>query len=89
MHRLPSYPPHPAFQGGDEITEIPSSELEKPITEGIKNKERQSDKIFFFFFPGDRRETAGYTEPQEIRQTDHETQITSDCKKEGGKPTLH
>ena len=35
---------YPAFQGGDEITEIPSSELEKPITERIKYQERQTDK---------------------------------------------
>ena len=80
MHRLPSDPPHPAFQGGDEITEIPSSELEKPITERKKNQERQSDKRGRD--PGDRRETAGQTEPQEVRQTDRETQITSNCEKE-------
>ena len=80
MHRLPSDPPHPAFQGGDEITEIPSSELVKPITEKIKNQERQSDKRGRD--PGNRRETAGQTEPQEVRQTDRETQITSNCEKE-------
>ena len=34
---LPRDPPHPAFLGGDEITEIPSSELEKPITVRVKN----------------------------------------------------
>ena len=44
VHRLPSNPPHPAFQGGDDITEIPSSELERPITERIKCQERQSDR---------------------------------------------
>ena len=45
-------PPHPAFVGGDEITEIPSSGLERPITEEIKKPERQERD------PGDRRETA-------------------------------
>ena len=80
MHRLPSDPPHPAFQGGDEITEIPISELVKPITEKIKNQESQSDKRGRD--PGNRRETAGQTEPQEVRQTDRETQITSNCEKE-------
>ena len=54
VHGLPSDPTHPAFQGGDEITEIPSSELEKPITEGINNPERQSDKRERD--PGDRRD---------------------------------
>ena len=34
---------------------------------------------------GNRRETAGQTEPQEISQTDRETQITSSCE-EGGSP---
>ena len=34
--------------------------------------------------PEDKRETSGQTEPQEIRQTDRETQITSNCEKEGG-----
>ena len=82
MHRLPSDPPHPAFQGRDEITEILSSELEKPITEGIKNQERQPDKRGRD--PGDRRDTACQTEPQEIRQTDSEAQITSNCENEGG-----
>ena len=82
MHRLPSDPPHPAFQGRDEITEILSSELEKPITEGIKNQERQPDKRGRD--PGDRRDTASQTEPQEIRQTDSEAQITSNCENEGG-----
>ena len=87
MHRLPSDPPHPAFQGRDEITEILSSELEKPITEGIKNQERQPDKRGRD--PGDRRDTACQTEPQEIRQTDRVTQITFNCEKEGGKPPPH
>ena len=59
---------YPAFLVGDEITEIPSSELEKPITVGVKNSERQSDKREQD--PGDRRETAGQTEQQVIRQTD-------------------
>ena len=30
MHGLQSDPPHPSFLGGDEITEIPCSELERP-----------------------------------------------------------
>ena len=34
-------------------------------------------------YPGARRDTAGQTDPQEIRQTDHETQITSSCEEEG------
>ena len=84
VHKLPSDPPHPAFQGGDEITEIPSSELERPITERIKCQERQSDRRERD--PGDRRETAGQTETQEIRQTDRETHITSSCEKEGEPP---
>ena len=84
MHGLPSDPPHPAFLGGDEITEIPSSELEKPITAGVKDQERQSDESERD--PGDRRETAGQTEQQVIRQTDHKTQITFNCEKEGGEP---
>ena len=82
VHGLPTNPPHPAFQGGDEITEIPSSEQERPITERIKCQERQSDKRERD--PGDRRKTAGQTETQEIRQIDHKTQITSSCEKEGG-----
>ena len=82
VHGLPSDPSHPAFLGGDEITEIPSSELEKLITEGVKNPERQSDKRERD--PGDRRETAGQTEQQVIRQTDREIHITSSCKAEEG-----
>ena len=78
-------PPHPAFVGGDEITEIPSSTLEKPITEEIKNPERQADKRERD--QGDRRETAGQTEQQVIRQTDRKTQITPSCEmKRGGTP---
>ena len=76
------------FQGGDEITEIPSSELERPTTEESKRQERQLDRRERD--PGDRRDTAGQTEPQEIIQTDRRTQITSSCK-EGGRgshPTL-
>ena len=88
MHGLPSNPPHPSFQGGDEITEIPSSELERPITEGIKSQGRQPDRRERD--QGNRRETAGQTEPQEISQTNRETQITSSCEEEGGEahPTL-
>ena len=74
--------PHPSFQGGDEITEIPSSELERPITEESKRQERQLDRRERD--PGDRRDTAGQTEPQEIIQADHGTQITSSCE-EGGR----
>ena len=44
VHGLPSDPPHPLFQGGDEITEIPSLELERLITEGVKSQERQLDR---------------------------------------------
>ena len=68
MHGLSSNPPHPAFQGGDEIIEIPSSELERPITEKIKSQDRQQDQRERD--QGNRRETAGQTEPQEISQTD-------------------
>ena len=84
MHGLPSDPPHPAFQGGDEITEILSSELERPITDGINSQGRQQDQS-----KRGTGETAGQTEPQEISQTNGETQITSSCEEEGGgKPTL-
>ena len=44
MYMVCPVTPHPAFIGGDEITEIPNWELEKLIAEGIKNPERQSDK---------------------------------------------
>ena len=71
MHRLPSDPTHPSFRGGDEITKIPSSELERPITEGIKSQGRQSDRRERD--QGNRRETAGQTEPQEISQTERDT----------------
>ena len=84
VHGLPSDPPHPSFQGGDEITEIPSLELERPITEEIKGQERQL--VRRERDPGDRRDTAGQTEPQGIRQTDRKTQITSSCE-EGGRGT--
>ena len=80
---LPSDPPPPSFQEGDEITEITSLELERPITEEIKGQERQL--IRRERDPGDRRDTAGQIEPQGIRQTDH-TQITSSCE-EGGRGT--
>ena len=84
VHGLPSDPPHPSFRGGDEITKIPSSELERPITEGIKSQGRQPDRREQD--QGNRRETAGQTEPQEISQTDREKQITSSCEVEGGSP---
>jgi len=74
------------LQGGDEVTEIPSSELERPPTEEIRNQESQLDKRRRD--PGDRIETAGQTEQQVIRQTDRETQMTSSCEMEkgGGQP---
>ena len=40
----PVTPPHPAFLEGDEITEMPNSKPERPITEGINNPERKSDQ---------------------------------------------
>ena len=52
------------------MTEIPSSELEVLIPEESKRQERQLD----------RRDTAGRTEPKEIKQADHGTQITSSCE---------
>ena len=58
----PVTPPHPSFHGGDEITEIPSLEVERLIIEGIKRNERQLER--------DRRNTAGQTELQGITQTD-------------------
>ena len=78
-------PPHPLFQGGDEITEIPSSELERPLTEESKRQEKQLDRRERD--PGDRRDTAGQTEPQEIIPADPGTQITSSMEREGGDPT--
>jgi len=74
--------PHPLFQGGDKITEISSSELERLIAERIKSQDRQLDTREQD--PGDRRDTAGQTTPQEIRQTDFETQITSSYEEAGG-----
>ena len=76
------------FQGGDEITEIPSLDVEKPITEDIGRQDRQLGRSDHD--PGARRDTAGPTGPQEIRQTDSETQITSSCEEEGrgSDPTL-
>jgi len=44
VHSFPSDPP-PSFQGGDEITEIPSSELERLIPEESKRKEIQLVKL--------------------------------------------
>ena len=81
VHGLPSAPP-PSFQGGDEITEIPALDVEKPITEDIARQDRELGKSDHD--TGARRDTAGQTDPQEIRQTDRETQITSSCE-EGGK----
>ena len=59
VHGLPSDPPHPSFQGGDEITEIPSSELDRPIKERIKSQERQLDRRKRD--PAGQRETDGTT----------------------------
>ena len=75
-------------QGGDEITEIPSLGVEKPITEDVGRQDRQLGRSDCD--PGARRDTAGQTETQEIRQTDHETQITSSCEEagRGSHPTL-
>ena len=84
VHGVPSDPQHQSIQGGDEITEIPSSELERSITEKIKSQERQQD--WRERDQENRRETAGKTEPQEIGQTDRETQITSSCEEGGGSP---
>ena len=72
----------------DEITEILALEIEKPTTEDIARQDRQLGKSDHD--PGTRRDTAGQTDPLDIRQTDRETQITSSCE-EGGKgshPTL-
>ena len=81
----PVTPPHPAFEGGDEITEIPNSRQEKLITEGINVPERQWNQKEKD--SRDRIETAGQTEQQCRRQTDRETQITSSCEEgEGGAP---
>ena len=88
VHGLTSGPPRPSFQGGDEITEIPILDVEKPVTEDIARQDRQLGKSDHD--PGARRDTAGQTDTVEIRQTDRETQITSSCE-EGGKgshPTL-
>ena len=63
MHRLPSDPTHPSFRGGDEITKIPSSEFK---SQGRQSDQRERDQ-------GNRRETAGQTEPQEISQTERDT----------------
>ena len=81
----PVTPPHPAFVGGDEITEIPNSRQEKLITEGIKAPERQWNQGERD--PRDKIETAGQTDQQYRGQTDRETQITSSCEEgEGGAP---
>ena len=81
----PVTPPHPAFEGGDEITEIPNSRQEKLITEGINAPERQWNQGERD--PRDKIETAGQTDQQYRGQTDRETQITSSCEKgEGGAP---
>ena len=57
MYMVCPVTPPPSFQGGDEITEIPSLDEEKPITEGIMRQERQLDGRDRG--PGDRRNTAG------------------------------
>ena len=86
VHGLPSDPSHPELQGGDEVKEIPSLELERLTAEEIRNQESQLDKRRRD--PGDRSETAGQIEHQVISQTDRETQITSSCEMErgGGNP---
>jgi len=75
-------------QGGGEITEIPSLGVEKPITEDVGRQDRQLGRSDCD--PGARRDTAGQTETQEIRQTDRETQITASCEEagRGSHPTL-
>ena len=61
VHCFLSDPLQPSFQGWDEITEIPSSELESPIPGESKIQERQLDRRERY--PGDMRDTAGQTEP--------------------------
>ena len=61
-------PPHPSFQGGDKITEIPNLEVERPITEETRRQDRQLGRSDLD--TGARRDTAGQTEPQGIIQTD-------------------
>ena len=56
VHGLPSDPPHPSFQGGDEITEIPSLGVEKPTAEGIRRQDRQPGRS--------DRDTGAGTEPE-------------------------
>ena len=88
VHGLPSDPPHPSFQGGDKITEISSSELERLITERIKSQERQLDRREQD--PGDRRETAGQTESQEINRLTARPRSHPSVKRQGGAhPTLN
>ena len=41
VHSFPSDPPHPSFQGEDEMIEIPNLNLEKMITEGIRRQAGQ------------------------------------------------
>ena len=84
VHGLPSDPPHPSFQGGDEMTEIPNLELKGSITEEIKIQERQLDRRERD--PGEKRDTAGQTEPQEVGQTNRKTQITSSCEEAREEP---
>ena len=55
--------------------------MERLVTERIKTQERQLDRVERG--PGDRRVTACQIEPQEIKQTDRETQITSSCEEAG------
>ena len=52
------------------------------ITEDIARQDRELGKSDHD--TGARRDTAGQTDPQEIRQTDRETQKTSSCE-QGGK----
>ena len=41
MHGSPSDPPHPTFQGEEEIKEIPNIDIEKPTTEREKSRDGQ------------------------------------------------
>ena len=85
IHGFPSDPPHPLFQVEDEITEFPNQNIEKPITEGIRRQDRQLDRGVQGL--GDRRDSVGQTDHQEISQADREVQINLSEMKRGGKLT--
>ena len=69
----PVTPPHPSFQGEEEIKEIPDLDIKKLITEGIGSKngqlarDNQDQK--------DRRDIDGQTDCEVIGQTDLKIQI--------------